>query len=287
MTLNERCTRLIFGGSRIAAGLLWLANVHWKRPPTFGSTNGSGLYKYVKYGIDNPTFPPYSWVLREVIAPHMSLFGWMTLLLEASLAALLILGWRTRPVALIAAAQSAAIGLSVAQTPNEWPWSYVVMVALHLMLFATDAGRFGGLDSLSIEGRSARRSVMVLGGAAVAVGLAGVVAAASSPFTDRSGSLVGQVSYELKFVRFNLFAALLCTAMGMLALVGWKLTRSLPVWIATGLAACAAIQVVVQWRATASGETGGILGGTGGTLGWWLLLLVGFGVTARKLEVRP
>ena len=148
MTLNDRIYRVIFGGSRIAAGLLWLANVHWKRPPVFGKTNGSGLYKYVKYGIDNPTFPPFAWVLRKSVSPNMTVFGWMTLLLEVSLAALLILGWRTRPVALLAAGQSMAIGLSVAQTPNEWPWSYVLMVCLHLMLFATDAGRFGGLDGL-------------------------------------------------------------------------------------------------------------------------------------------
>jgi uncharacterized membrane protein YphA (DoxX/SURF4 family) len=285
VTLNERFTRIIIGGTRITAGLLWLANLHWKRPSGFGKANGSGLYKYVKYGIDHPTFPPYSWVLRHLIAPHMSLFGWMTLLLEASIAALLILGWQTKFVALAAAGQAAAIGLSVAQAPNEWPWSYVLMVALHLMLVATDAGKFGGLDGMRADRRSARRGVLVLGAAGVLVGIAGVVAAANSSFTDRAGSLVGQVSYELKFVRFNLLAALLCVTIGVFALVGWKFTRSLPVWIASGLALVAALQVVVQWRTTTSGETGGILGGTGGTLGWWLLLMVGFAVTAREMEV--
>ena len=286
MTLNDRIYRVIFGGSRIAAGLLWLANVHWKRPPVFGKTSGSGLYKYVKYGIDNPTFPPFAWVLRKIVSPNMTVFGWMTLLLEVSLAALLILGWRTRPVALLAAGQSMAIGLSVAQTPNEWPWSYVLMVCLHLMLFATDAGRFGGLDGRHAQGRSALRSLLVLGGAAVTVGVAGVIAAANSPFTNKSGSLVGQESYELKFLRFNLLSALLCIAMGAIALVGWKLRRAIPVWIAAGLAFAACLQVVVQWRSENGVETGGILGGTGGTLAWWLLLAIGFGVLAREVESR-
>ena len=300
----ERFNPAIIASARIGVGLMWLANLHWKRPPTFGKTNGSGLYKFVKHGIDHPTFPPFSWVLRHVVAPHMSVFGWMTLLSEAIVAALLILGWQTKPIALLGAALSVSIGLSVAQAPNEWPWSYVLMVFLHLMLVATAAGRFGGLDSMRAHGKrndtdrtyglpadtpssevsSPWRCIAVLGALTVVVGLAGVVASANSSFTSRSGSLVGQVSYELKFLRFNLLAALLGVLIGVVAIVGWKLKRSALVWAGSGLALLCGLQVVAQWRTGTGGETGGILGGTGGTLGWWLVPGIGLAVAARTAD---
>jgi thiosulfate dehydrogenase [quinone] large subunit len=45
-------------------------------------------------------------------------------------------------------AQSVAIALSVLNAPHEWPWSYYLMIAVHLLLFATAAGRVWGLDGL-------------------------------------------------------------------------------------------------------------------------------------------
>ena len=282
--LEERASRAIIAATRIAAGLLWLANVHWKRPTNFGKSNGSGLYKYVKYGIDHPTFPPYAWVLEHVVSPNMTAFGWFTLITESLLGALLILGWRTRLVSLGGAAQAAAIGLSVAQAPNEWPWSYVLMVSVHLLLFATDAGTVAGFDGLRAKAAGYRRGVLTVGGAALLVGIAGIVASADQPFTNRTGSLVGQDSYELKFLRFNTLAAVICVGIGVLALAGWQLKRKEPVLLAAAAAAACALQVVVQWRTGSGGETGGILGGNGGTLSLWLLLAIGLGIAGSRAD---
>ncbi len=41
-----------------------------------------------------------------------------------------------------------AITLSVLNTPGEWPWSYFLMLTVHVALFATAAGRFYGLDGV-------------------------------------------------------------------------------------------------------------------------------------------
>lgn len=284
MKLEERASRTAIGAVRIVAGLLWLANVHWKRPTDFGRGNGSGLFKYVQYGIDHPTLPPFSWALEHLVKPNMTAFGWFTLVTESMLAALLILGWRTRLVALAAAGQAAAIGLSVAQAPNEWPWSYVLMIGVHLLLAATAAGMFGGLDGLRARGAGYRSAVAALGAVAVLVGLAGIIAAADDPFTNKSGSLVGQRSYELKFVWFNLLAALVCIGIGALALLGWKARRREPVVAAAVVAALCALQVVVQWRTGSGGETGGILGGNGGTFALWLTFGIGLGIASRRVD---
>lgn len=135
---------------RVSAGLLWLSNVSWKVPPNFGETDEgcSGLCGFVEHGIEDPVAPGYPWLLENVVQPNLSLFGWSVVFLEFLLAALLLSGTFTRFAALLGMVQSAAIGLSVANAPGEWYWAYVLMVVLHLAVFATAAGRYYGVDGL-------------------------------------------------------------------------------------------------------------------------------------------
>ena len=130
---------------RLAAALLWLSNVGWKVPPDFGRSPGAcrGLCRFVQVGIDHPVVPGYSWILETVVQPNLALFGWGVLVLEYLLAALLLSGVLTRLAAVGGFAQSLAIGLSVANAPEEWYWSYVLMAALHLAVFATAIGDVG------------------------------------------------------------------------------------------------------------------------------------------------
>jgi thiosulfate dehydrogenase [quinone] large subunit len=138
--------------TRIAVGLLWLRNAGWKTPTGFG-----GLRGYVNLGIEHPVFPPFSWGLEHLVLPNMTPFGFMTLLLEVSLAVTLLLGWKTRLFALLGAAQSLMIGLSVANAPNEWQG-----LRAHgrdtPALLRHRCGRFGGLDgSLACASGGSRR----------------------------------------------------------------------------------------------------------------------------------
>jgi len=134
---------------RITLGVLWLTNTAWKVPPDFGQRGNAGLYAFTRDAIDHPVFPPYSWVVRHLVLEHFRLFGWGVLLLESTLAALLLLGLCTRLAAGVGALQAAAIGLSVALSPGEWPWTYYLMVLAHLAVLATPAaGRTWGLDGL-------------------------------------------------------------------------------------------------------------------------------------------
>ena len=150
---------------------MWLANLEWKRPGDFGRTQKNGLYKYVDAAVSHPVFAPYSWIVKHIVLKQYTVFGWSTLLIESTLAALLLLGLWTRPVALLGAANSVAIALSVLHYPNEWPWSYYLMVGLHLLLFATAAGRHIGLDGVRRAGSAARsKAITVLGAIAVIVG---------------------------------------------------------------------------------------------------------------------
>jgi thiosulfate dehydrogenase (quinone) large subunit len=90
--------------------------------------------------------------------PNFTFFGWMVLLVEAALGAFLLIGLATRFWALIGIAQTVVIALSVLNAPHEWYWSYLLMLLVHVALFATAAGRYGGLDGLLRPGWELSRS---------------------------------------------------------------------------------------------------------------------------------
>lgn len=135
---------------RVTAGLLWLSNVGWKTPPNFGRSADScrGLCGFVQSGVEDAVIPPWGWVLDNIISPNLAAFGYLTLVMEFLLAVLLLSGTLTRAAAVVGFAQSVAIGLTVANASGEWYWSYLLMAALHIAVFAMAAGRFYGVDGL-------------------------------------------------------------------------------------------------------------------------------------------
>jgi len=70
------------------------------------------------------------------------------MLVEVSLGAFLVVGLATRFWALVGIGQSLAITLSVVNAPNEFPWTYYLMIVAHIVILTTAAGRTFGLDGL-------------------------------------------------------------------------------------------------------------------------------------------
>ena len=128
---------------RIGVALLWIENAGWKTPPDFAS-----LRKFTSFAVEYPVLAPFSWVVETIVLPNFAFFGWVTLLLEASLGAFLLIGLATRLWAVVGLGQTTAITLSVLNAPHEWEWSYYLMALAHVALFATAAGRSYGLDGL-------------------------------------------------------------------------------------------------------------------------------------------
>ncbi len=144
----DRFGRVVLAAVRITVGVLWLTNTRWKVPTDFGEQGGGGLYGFTRDAVDHPVFKPYSWVVEHLVLPHFSLFGWLVLIVEALLGAFLLLGLATRFWGVVGAVQALFIGLAVARTPGEWPWSYVLMIAANLAVAALAAGRYSGLDGV-------------------------------------------------------------------------------------------------------------------------------------------
>jgi thiosulfate dehydrogenase [quinone] large subunit len=142
---------------RLTAGMLWLTNIGWKSPPDFGEHDGvcNRLCGFVQDGIDHPVAPGYSWLLEEIVRPNLRPFGWGVVIVEFLLAAFLLSGTLTRLTAAIGFVMSIVIGLTVANAPAEWYWSYALMASLQLAVFALAAGRTFGVDSILRANRPA------------------------------------------------------------------------------------------------------------------------------------
>ncbi len=266
--------RSIIGAMRGVVGLLWLANLEWKRPPNFGEDRKNGLYKYVDSAITHPVFEPYSWFVEKVIVPNFQLFGWLTLFIEAFLVVCLLLGWRTRLAALIGAGMTVNIFLSVLYYPKsyEWPWSYYLMFAIHLLLFATASGHAFGLDGVVRRGQEARDvAARWIGTAAIVVGVVGLIVARNVDFAANRGATLGWEKGELKLLWVTPLNSLLMIALGALAVAGVVMKQSILTKLAGVGFAAMALQVLIQWR----NVDGGILGGTGANMALWATFAVG------------
>lgn len=131
---------------RIGIALLWIQNASWKVPPDFGANADKGLFFWASQAVEHPVLAPYSVFVETLVLPNIAVFGWVTLLTEAALGAFLLVGLATRFWAIVGIAQTCAITLSVLYAPNEWHWSYYLMLLAHIVLLGAAAGRTFGLD---------------------------------------------------------------------------------------------------------------------------------------------
>jgi hypothetical protein len=241
-------------GLRLLVGLMWLENVVWKVPPDFGERTRGGLYFWTTRAVEFPVWKPFSWLVEHLVLPNFTVFGWGVLVVESALAVLLLTGTLVRPAALLGIAQSIAIGLSVAEAPNEWPWAYAMMIGIHAVLLFTPSAQYAAVDAVRHGAAgSARR---LLGGWGMVLALIGIAAVWICIRYDRRAN-VGIRDLEFTLGDYNLrgAVALIGIALAMLvaAIVRWRVIA----WVAAAVAAAAAFSVYVQF-----GRTEVWLGGT-------------------------
>jgi thiosulfate dehydrogenase [quinone] large subunit len=136
---------------RIAFGILWLQQAGWKiplwtTPSDFGLARGDGLYFWTQEMVKYSFLPPHKFFVEAVVLQNFVLFGWMTLLTELFIGVSHLLGIVTRLGALAALGMSMNLWIGLARHPNEWPWSYLMMIGFAILFVSTHAGRVFGLD---------------------------------------------------------------------------------------------------------------------------------------------
>ncbi|MGA8208848.1 MAG: hypothetical protein WB798_01705 [Nocardioidaceae bacterium] len=260
---------------RVLVGLLWLYNVSWKRPPDFGQDRDNGLWHFTLAAVENPVFPPYSWVVEHLVLPVFPLFGWGVLVAETALAVMLLTGSFVRLAALLGVAQSLAIGLSVAQTPGEWPWSYWMMIGIHVVLLFSAAGSVLAVDAWRArprrDPRHRRLLPLVWGTVTVVAGVVALALSLGDPLAGR-GAALGGPGLSISLGSYNLLGALVLVLVGALLVVMAVTANRGPGKVAAAVAAVAAVSIYLQLPFTSSW-----LGGTNtsaaflvcaGVIGW-------------------
>ena len=242
---HPRAQSVAFAFLRILLGLMWLYNVAWKRAPDFGQDAGNGLYKYTSYAVEYPVLAPYAWITEHLILPVFPVFGWVVLIVESALAVLLLTGTYVRLAAVIGVAQSLAIGLSVAYAPNEWPWSYFLMVGAHVVLVLAAAGRTLGTDGVRAGTTSARTLGQVWAGVAVLVGVIELVRSAGDPLAA-SGPTLGSSDPSLSLGSYNLVGSVVLIVVGVLLLAGVRAGSVAVLQAAAALGVLAAVSLYAQ-----------------------------------------
>lgn len=240
---------------RILVGLMWLYNVSWKRAPNFGEEAGNGLYKFTSYAVSDPVFPPFSWVVENLVLPNFALFGWGVLAAETALAVLLLTGAWVRLAAAVGLAQSVAIAMSVAFAPHEWPWSYWLMIGAHGLLLVSTAGRVLAVDAVRAGG-PARMLGQVWGVMAVIVGLVSVLWSLDDPLAVRGPGL-RSTDLSISLGEYNLVGGLVLLAVGALLVMSARGGPRRLAQLAAALALLAGLSLHAQL-----GFTDPVLGGT-------------------------
>jgi asparagine N-glycosylation enzyme membrane subunit Stt3 len=284
---SPRASATALAALRVLAGLLWLYNVSWKQPPDFGRDSGNGLYGFTRSAVENPVFPPYSWVVEHVVLPNFLAFGWMVLVVETLLAVLLLTGTLVRLAALIGIGQSLAIGLSVAGTPGEWPWAYWMMIGIHVALLFTSAGRIAAVDAVRAEASdrsaSSRSSApRLLLGWGVVTGLTGLIALVLAFGEDplaSVGSQLGGPDLSISVGSYNVVGAVTLLVVAALMCAAATLRRRELALGSAAVAVLAALSLYVQLS-----RTDVWLGGSNTSAAFLLCAAVVSGATARSLR---
>ena len=276
--MDTRTRYFVMASARIAAGLLWLANLHWKVAPNFGQDTGGGLYKYTRSAVDDPVWGVWKSITEHLVLPHFHLFGWIVILTDGTIATLLLIGYRTRLVALIGAFNAIPIFLSVAYRANEWPWSYALIFFLHLMIYAVPPGDHAPRIDMALAGpRSARdRAFVVLGAIAVIIGAIGWFLARDVDFATRQVAMFGFAKMELKLLWFNGLTAVLTIAFGLCLIVAARI-RHAGLVAAVGFAVMALVALLQEHWSNVSAGAPAIIG-TSPNTAFWAMFAVGGGV---------
>ena len=134
---------LVLSGLRIFVGVIWLANLSWKLPPDFGRDQPRGLLYSFSQAERWAVVAPLRDLMRTVVIPHFTLFGWVVFTVELAAGLLLVSGLQTRLGALIGTGQAVAITALVVQAPSEWAWGYAMFIVLNAIpLVGASSARF-------------------------------------------------------------------------------------------------------------------------------------------------
>lgn len=147
----DRLFPLALSGCRSLIGLLWLASLRWKLPPTFIPAEGRGLMDWLALEVAHPTIGLYADFVAGVVIPNFIFFAWLTFLIELMIGLSLTLGILTRLGAFLGLLWSLNLAVGLLAVPGEWPWSYLMLVMWHGLFLVAPQKQMWGIDRFILE----------------------------------------------------------------------------------------------------------------------------------------
>ena len=143
--------------ARLIIGWLWITQISWKMPPTFGcppnfaastsyAARTTGLCDWTGLMAVYSLVPLHAAFVRDLVIPNLAWMGWLIWLMEVFIAATLILGVASRLGAAVGIVQAVNLFIGLSAVPNEWYWSYGMLITLELIFFCLPPGRLLGVD---------------------------------------------------------------------------------------------------------------------------------------------
>src|SRR5258705_961153 len=126
---------------RVLVGCMWFKAMLGKLPLPVSD----GLQYWTEQESTNAAFEFHRTFLKDIVLPHMSVFGPIVFLAELVFAGSMILGLAVRFVGVLAIAYALQLWLGLYGNPAEWQWSYMFLAML-IVLFMLD-GACRHLDS--------------------------------------------------------------------------------------------------------------------------------------------
>jgi uncharacterized membrane protein YphA (DoxX/SURF4 family) len=128
---------------RILIGCMWFQGMLWKLPLPVSD----GLQYWTEQEATNAAFEFHRTFMKDVVLPHMTLFGPIVFLAELVFAGSMLLGLAVRFVSVLAIAYTLQLWLGLYGNSAEWPWTYMFLALLMFLFSLEGAGRSLGLDA--------------------------------------------------------------------------------------------------------------------------------------------
>jgi hypothetical protein len=128
---------------RMLIGTMWFQGMLWKLPLPVSN----GLQYWTEQESISAAFEFHRTFLKDVVLPHMSVFGPIVFLAELVFAGSMLLGLAVRFVGVLALAYTLQLWLGLYGNPSEWPWTYMFLALLMFLFVVESAGRSLGSDA--------------------------------------------------------------------------------------------------------------------------------------------
>jgi len=128
---------------RVLIGIMWFQGMLWKLPLPVSD----GLQYWTEQESTSAAFEFHRMFMKDIVLPHMTIFGPIVFFAELVFAGSMILGLAVRLVGVLAIAYTLQLWLGLYGNSSEWPWTYIFLALLMFLFVVEAAGRSLGLDT--------------------------------------------------------------------------------------------------------------------------------------------